>query len=59
MNIKKLNSIKSKIHQSRNRQIGNVRFDEDTYKKIEEVAKGFKVTKQWLIQQIVTDFFIN
>lgn len=59
MEKEKLEKIMSKAHQKRDKQIGNIRFSEDIYNKIVEIAKDFKVTKQWLIQQIVTDFIIE
>jgi len=55
----KLNRIKSKIQLNKNKQIGNIRFSEETYNKIVELAKDLNVTKQWLIQQIVTDFIFE
>lgn len=55
----KLNRIKSKIQLIKDKQIGNVRFSEETYNKIVELAKELDVTKQWLIQQIVTDFIFE
>lgn len=56
MNKIKLDRIKSKIHKSRDKQIGNVRFPEDAYKKIEEICGELGITKQWFIQQVVVDF---
>ena len=59
MNKEKLERIKGKMHKARNKQIGNIRFDEDTFNKISEISKDFCVTKQWFIQQIVIDFLIE
>lgn len=55
----RLNKIKSKVHKSKDMQIGNVRFDKETYDKISAIAKDLDVTKQWLIQQIIRDFLIQ
>lgn len=55
----RLQNIKSKVSQNKDYQIGGVRFDEKTYKKIVEVSEEFKISKQELIRTIVVDFFIQ
>lgn len=59
MRQEKLEKIKNKIHKSRHKQIGNIRFSEDIYKKICEISEELGITKQWFIQQVVTDFIIE
>lgn len=53
MNIER---IKNSVHKAKNKQIGNVRFDEKTYKVVTRVARGLGVTKQELILAVMRDF---
>lgn len=55
----RIQRIKSRLTTSRVKQIGNIRFEEDVYNKVVEVAKELDVTKQYLIEQIVKDFLID
>ena len=55
----RIERIKSKITRARIKQIGNIRFEEDVYNKIVEVAEELCITKQYLIEQIVKDFLIT
>jgi predicted DNA-binding protein len=56
MNKIKLEELREKAPKAKYKQIGNVRFSEETYNKIVEICKELGITKQWFIQQIVTDF---
>ena len=51
--------IKSRITTTRSKQVGNIRFEEDVYNQVVEVAKELGITKQYLIEQIVKDFMIK
>ena len=51
--------IKSKVTTKRNKQIGNIRFEEDVYTRVVDIAKELNITKQYLIEQIVKDFLID
>lgn len=55
----RINRIKSKVTINRTKQIGNVRFEEDVYNKVVEIAKELNITKQYLIVQIIKDFLIK
>ena len=53
---KRIQGIKSRITANRNKQIGNIRFEESVYNEVVEIADELKITKQYLIEQIVKDF---
>ena len=55
----RIQKIKSKITTTRNKQVGNIRFEEDVYNQVVEIAKELNITKQYLIEQIVKDFLIK
>lgn len=55
----RINKIKSKVTTVRNKQIGNIRFEEPLYNEVVKIAKDLNITKQYLIEQIVKDFLIN
>lgn len=55
----RIKKIQSKITTKRNKQIGNIRFEEDIYDEIVAIAKDMCISKQYLIEQIVKDFLIK
>ena len=55
----RIQKIKSRITTTRSKQVGNIRFEEDVYNQVVEVAKELDITKQYLIEQIVKDFLID
>ena len=55
----RIQRIKSKITTVRNKQIGNVRFEENVYNEVVKIAEGLGITKQYLIEQIVKDFLVK
>ena len=55
----RIQKIKSKITKTRNKQIGNIRFEEDIYNQVVKVAQELNITKQYLIEQIIKDFLID
>lgn len=55
----RIKRIADRITTKRSKQIGNIRFEEDIYGKIVEIAEELKITKQYLIEQIVKDFLID
>ena len=57
--IQRIQRIKSRITANRNKQIGNIRFEESVYNEVVEIADELKITKQYLIEQIVKDFLID
>ena len=55
----RIKRIKSKITTKRIKQVGNIRFEEDVYNKVVQVSQELKITKQYLIEQIVKDFLLD
>ena len=55
----RIKRISQKVSKTRNKQIGNIRFEEGIYNQIVEIAKDLDITKQYLIEQIVKDFLIK